>query len=415
MKRRLAFIVIPFLILLIALAGGFDLLWRFFVFLVAALLLSYLWAHLSIRGVYGQAEKSVSLCQVGKSFDEDFTVANRGRIPMPILKVREATDLPGYRNEINISLGSHGTHRWRRRVYCRRRGRYRIGALNFRTTDPLGFFAAERRIERNQEIIVYPATLELPLFQLSPQPEAGTSSRRWLATAAGPNASRVREYVSGDSLRHIHWHSTAHTGNLMVKEFDPDRARDTTLREIWIVLDMHRHPQLGEGDETTEEYGVTIAASLAKKYLDDGKWVGLIAEGDTSCLIPPDAGEAHLQDILRSLTLLKATGDTPIDRLLAASAERFEAGAAVIIIMPSVNPAIAASLGLIRSRQAKTVAILLDSFSFGGATSPANNARSLGAAGCNIYTVRQGMEIGPSLDSRRLSSQTVYTGGRVQP
>jgi uncharacterized protein (DUF58 family) len=415
MKRRLAFIVIPLLILLIALAGGFDLLWRFFVFLVAMLLLSYLWTHLSIRGVYGQAESSTSLCQVGQSFDEDFSVENRGRIPMPILRVREATDLPGYRNELGISLGGHGSHRWHRRVYCRRRGRYRIGALNFRTTDPFGFFSAERRIDRNQEILVYPATLELPLFQLSPQPEAGTGSRRWLATTAGPNASRVREYVSGDSLRHIHWHSTAHTGNLMVKEFDPDRSRDTTLREIWIVLDMNRNPQLGEGDETTEEYGVTIAASLAKKYLDDGKLVGLIAEGDTSCLIPPGAGEAHLQAILHSLTVLKATGDTPIDKLLAASAERFEAGAAVIVIMPSVNPPIAPSLGLIRSRQVRTVAILLDSFSFGGATSPANNPRSLGAAGCDFYTVRQGMEIGPALDSRRLASPKVYTGGRLQP
>lgn len=414
MKRRWAFIIIPLLILLAALAGGFDLVWRFFVFLVALLLLSYLWSHLSIRSIYGTAEKSASLCQVGQSFKEEFSIANRGRIPIPLLEVREATDLPGYRNELNISLGAHGAHHWRRQVYCQRRGRYRVGALSFRATDPLGLFPAERRIDRLQEIIVYPATLELPFFSLSPQPEAGADTRRWLASETGPDASRVREYVGGDSLRHIYWRSTAHTGNIMVKEFDPDRPRETTLREIWIVLDMHRQPQLADGDESTEEYGVTIAASLAKKYLDDGKRVGFITEGDTSCLIPPDAGEAHLQDILRHLTLLKATGDTPIDRLLAASAERFEAGTAVIVIMPSVNHPVAPSLGLIKSRQVRTVAILLDSFSFGGVTSPTNDPRRLGAAGGTVYTVRKGMEIGPALDSRRLSSQNIYTGGRAQ-
>jgi uncharacterized protein (DUF58 family) len=411
MKRRLAFILIPLLLLLVALGGGFDLVWRFFVFLVALLLLSYLWAHLSVRGVYGSAEKSTELCRVGEYFEADFTIANRGRFPIPLLQVNEITDLPGYRNEVGVSLGGHGEHRWHRRVFCRRRGRYRIGGLNFRATDPLGLFPVERRIDRRQEITVYPATLELPFFSLSPQPEGGAAARRWLASQASPNAASVREYVSGDSLRHIHWHTTAHTGNLMVREFDPDPPRDTTLREIWIVLDMQRHAQLGEGDETTEEYGVTIAASLAKKYLDGGKRVGLIAEGDTACLVPPEDGAGQLEAILRALTLVKATGSIPIDKLLEASAERFGAGAAAIIIMPSENPAIAAPLGQITGRQARAAVILLDSFSFGGAESAANNAHTLSTGGASVYTVRQGLAIEPSLDSRRLPSPRQLVGG----
>ncbi len=413
MKIRLALIIIPLLILAVALAGGFTLLWRFFIFLVVLLLLSYAWSRLSIRSIDGHIESLPSLCQVGEYFEEGFTLINRSKIPTPLIEARGETDMPGYRNTVAISLSSRSSHAWRTRVYCRRRGRYHIGALSVKVTDPLGFFPVERRIGKQQDITIYPATLELPFFQVSPQRGPGMRSRRWLANETSPNASRVREYVNGDSLRHIHWHTTAHTGNLMVREFDPDRSSYAAYKEIWIVLDMHRTSQLGEGDETTEEYGVTIAASLAKKYLDSGKQVGLIAAGSRSYLISPETGDGHLQYILRSLALLKATGEIPIDNLLASRAERFNAGSVVIIIMPSVNPGIAAVMRPVINRHVRVIVILLDSFSFGGGASPANNARSLGASGFGVYTVGQGMEIARALDSKSFSSRVQYTGGRV--
>jgi len=413
MKIRLAHIIIPLLILFVALAGGFTLLWRFFIFLVVVLLLSYFWSRLSIRFIDAHVEESPSLSQVGERFDEGFTVINRSKIFTHLIEVREDTDLPGYRNMVNMCLSSRASHAWRTEVYCRRRGRYSMGILQVKATDPLGFFPVERRIGTRQEIVIYPATLELPFFEALPQQGPGVGTRRWLASEAGPNASRVREYVSGDSLRHIHWHTTAHTGNLMVKEFDPDRSSYAIFREIWIVLDMHHTSQLGLGNETTEEYSVTIAASLAKKYLDSGKRVGLITAGDRSYLLSPETGDEYLQYLLRSLSLMKATGEMPIDKLLASRAEHFETGSAVIIIMPSVNPGIAAPMRPVINRHIRVSAILLDSFSFGGGTTPANDARSLSSSGLNVYTVRQGGDIARALDSRLTSSQTQYVGGRV--
>lgn len=412
MKIRLTLIVVPLLTLAVALAGGFTLLWRFFIFMVVVLLLSYLWSRLSMRGIDGHVENSPSFCQVGEQFEEEFTVINRSKIPTPLIEAWEDTDLPGYRNEVTFSLSSQSSHIWRTRAYCRRRGRYNIGALRVKATDPLGFFPVERRIGKWQEIVIYPATLELPFFQAPSRQEPGVGSRRWLASEASPNASRVREYVSGDSLRHIHWHTTAHTGSLMVREFDPDRS-NYNFREVWIVLDMHGTSQLGEGDETTEEYAITIAASLAKKYLDSGISVGLIAAGDRSYLLSPESGEGHLQYILRSLTLLKATGEVSIDNLLVSRAERFEAGSAVIIIMPSVNPGIAAVMRPVISRHVRVTAILLDSFSFGGGISPVNDAHNLSSSGFSVYTIRQGMEITRALDSRMPASQMQYVGEKA--
>ena len=411
MKSRWVYIFL-LIILFIALAGASALLWRFFVFISLVLLLSYVWSRLTARRIQCQVSKLPRFFQVGERFAVEYTLKNGSKIPSPLIELQEDTDFPGHRHKFSISLSSRSSYSWRREVYCRKRGRYGTGILKMRVTDPLGFFPAERRIGEYQEITVYPATLELPFFERTPRRGKGTGSPRWLDSEASTNASSVREYISGDSLRHIHWHTTAHTGNLMVREFDPDRT-GYGYNDIWLVLDMRRASQLGEGIETTEEYTVTIAASLAKKYLSAGKRVGLVAAGDRSFLLSPEAGEERLQHLLQSLALLKATGEVPINSLLDSRAEHFGAGSIVVIIMSSANPGIAVPLRYAIDRRARVIAILLDSFSFGGVNSPHNNPRSLKASGVSVYVVRQGMDISRALDSQLDSSRVQYIRGKI--
>jgi uncharacterized protein (DUF58 family) len=412
MKIRWLLYITPLFILVLALAGGFTLLWRFFIFLVVLLLLSRLWSRLSIRGITAQVKKTADRRQIGDYFEEEFTVTNSYRMPTPLVEVQEDTDLPGYQNKASFNLSSHGSHQWRTRLYCQRRGQYRVGALNVKVTDPLGFFVTAERLAGGQDIIVYPAPLELPYFQVIPRQEPGQNLRRWFASESGPNASRVREYVSGDSLRRIHWQTTAHIGKLVVKEFDPDRS-NFAFKEIWLVLDMFGAFRLGEGDETTEEYSITVAASLARKYIDSGKRVGLIASGDRPYMCLTGTGNSQLQNILRALALMKATGKIPVDNLLAFQAERFDTGSVVIVIMPSDNRGIAAPLRHAINRGVTVIAVLLDSLSFGGRTTAADTARGLMSAGFHVYVVRRGQDIPVALDSRWLSPFVPYVGERA--
>jgi uncharacterized protein (DUF58 family) len=412
MKHKWLVFVLPLLILVIAFAGGFTLLWRFFLFVVVLLSLSYLWMRLGSRGIGGRVEKVPDHGRVGEFFEEEFTVTRLSRVPAPFIEVSEDTDLPGYRNSISLNLASPGSYHWRARAYCRRRGAYRIGALTVRVSDPLGFFTSYQCIGVPREITVFPAALELPFFQVLPQQQPGESPRRWLVSELGPGVSRVREYVSGDSLRRIHWPTTAHTGRLVVKEFDPDRP-SYTFKNIWIVLDMYHASRLGEGDNSTDEYAITIAASLATQYIKGGKSVGLMASGDRPCLVLPGTGDEHLEDILRALAVMKAAGRVPIDELLASQAERFEAGSAIIVIMPSQDRPVAAPLRHAINRGLIANAILLDSRSFGGAAGPSLGARHLAAGGFRVYVVRRGQDIAAALDSRVFSPNLQFAGDRV--
>jgi uncharacterized protein (DUF58 family) len=394
MKTRLFLAITLGVALALALIGGLTLLWRFVVFAAVLLLPSYLWPRLSSRAIGVSVTGTPELGQVGGGFDVDFTVRNRGRLPTPLVEASEATDLPGYENAAVFSLGSRGQHAWHQRVSFRRRGRYTLGALDVRLADPLGLFPVVRRLGEPREVLVYPATLELPHFQASPQLAPGLNRRRWMASETGPGAARVREYASGDSLRHIHWPTTAHTGELMVKEFDPDRT-SYSFKNMWIVTDLCGGMSVGEGDETAEEYAVTIAASLARKYLDGGKHVGMIVSGKTPALFPPDSGERYLERLLRALALVKAGGDCSLGGRLAAEAERFDEGTGLIVIMPSHCPTVTVPLRRIADRGAVVNVILLDSASFGAPDGEARTgadriARGLVTVEIPAYIVRRG-------------------------
>jgi len=382
-------------------------LWRFFIFLVVLLLVMRVWSRLSVRGIRVEVRKTTGGRFIGDSLEEEFTIANNSRIPVALVEAREDTDLVGDKNKLSFNLAAHGSRKWQVRHLFRRRGQYRVGVLDVKSTDPLGLFPTNEYLGDLQYVTVYPVPLELPYFQVIPRQEPGQNLRRWFASESGPSASRVREYVSGDSLRHIHWHTTAHTGQLVVKEFDPDRSR-FAFREIWLVPDMAAETRAGEGDENTEEYSVTIAASLAKKYIESEKRVGLIASGERPSMCLANNGNRQLLDILHALALMKADGKVPIDDLLTFQSERFAAGSVVVVVMPSDNRNIVAPLRHAINRGVTVIVILLDSLSFGGKSAAAETARSLMSTGFHVYIVRRGQDIPSALDSRWLSPLMPY-------
>ncbi len=399
MKIRWFIPAIPLVLVFLALAGGFDVVWQVFLFVTVVFLLSLLWSLFSLHRVSARVPASRDRAQVGERYEQEFWLENSGAIPAPVVEAREQSNMPGYENLTTFSLLGRSPRRWRTTVECRKRGSYTMGPLKVTVSDPLGLFPASRDFGKPGQVLVYPRVHELPNFHVIPRQEAGRSQRRWMASEAGSGASKVREYTSGDSLRHVHWPTTAHSGRLMVKEFDPERAH-YTFRHVWIVLDMYARHLYGHGAETTEEYAVSAAASLAVKFIRDGKDVGLMAAGDRTVLHLPAGGGFQEERILRSLAVLRNTGNMPVVKLLAAEADHFESGSAVIVIMPAAQQDILTPLRRALNRSILLTVVLLDIASFGGPTFPEADARRFEGVGYSTYTIRRGQEITSALDSR---------------
>jgi len=399
MKARSIVFLVPAILLAVALLAGSTLVLRVFFLSVLVLLVSYLWTLFGTRGVAATTETPPEHRQVGERFRQKVTVSNNSRIPKPWLRVTEVSNMPGHWESALITLTPWSSRTWESTVQCQRRGLYHLGEVMITATDPFGLFSRESTVGESHDILVYPATVDLPLFKASSFSDFGHGSGYQSIGLISPNASSVREFSSGDSLNHIHWPSAAHTGKLMVKVFDADRSYNSS-KTVWIVLDMHTLPHRGVGEETTEEYAVTIAASLARKHVDGGMRVGLVMEGDVTVVIPPDRGDDHLWRILEALALAKATGDTPVGQLITDQAEYLRGNSVVIVITPSVTAGLVDALRQLHNRVDSIVTVLLDPESFGGEVGVAMAARNLSTTGVQAYVVRQGDELARALDHR---------------
>jgi uncharacterized protein (DUF58 family) len=400
MKIRWIIFIVPLVLLLVALVSGADLVLRLFFVSLLALLIGYLWTLFGLRGIRARMGDLPDRCQVGEEFEEKVTVLNNSRIPKLFLTMRENTDWPGHHSISALNLPPVGSFLWQRDVQCRRRGKYILGSLTATVTDPFGLFSRQRELGEPHSILVYPATLELPFFTLSSSAtdfDYGSSHRS--ISRISPEASSVREFTTGDSLSHIHWRSTAHTGKLMVKTFDAEHSRNGS-KSVWVLPDMDRAANVGEGGESTEEYGVTIAASLAMKYLDRGVPVGLAASGDQRFLFPADRGEVHFRRLLEALALMKATGEVTVDRVISEASDLFKGNSAVIIITASATEKLTSAVRHLQNRGNSAVVVLLDSASFGSTVSSLNLVRSLSIAGVPVYLVKKGDDLARALDGR---------------
>lgn len=399
MKVRWVILVVPLALLGVALLAGSALVLRLFFVSVLVPLVSYAWAVIGARGVTVVSGMPPEHCQVGDRFEQEVHITNRSRLPKLWLKLEEGTDMPGQHDSEILNMPPWGEHRWRSGHVCRRRGLYTLGTVVATATDPFGLFSRQRTLGEPSTMLVYPATLELPLFKSSSYNEFGYGSGYQSISHISPNASSVREFASGDSLNHIHWPSTAHSRKLMVKMFDADRSSDGS-KVVWIVLDMQAAPQVGEGQHGTEEQAVTIAASLARKHLEKGMQVGLAAHGDEEHLIVPGRGEEHMWLLLKSLALMKATGQVPVGRLVSDHINRLRGNSIVIIVTPSITGELFDACRQLRNRADSVVTILLDPASFGGGASATAAAQNLSGTGIQVYVVRMGDELARALDHR---------------
>jgi uncharacterized protein (DUF58 family) len=392
--QRSLVIVVVLLILCVgfALATGFWLLYRLAYVLLAAIPLCYIWARLNLIGLNVTVQRLVDRAQVGQLTDERITVRNTSFLPKIWLEVDDPSTLPGRRAGRVISLPGKSFRTWRSQTLLTRRGVYSVGPLSVSSGDPFGLFRGTRRFGVPSSIIVYPPFYDLPHFTVPPANLPGEGRFRKRTHYVTPNAAGVREYVPGDSFNRIHWRSTARMGKLMVKDFELDPASD-----IWIVLDLQRSAQAGSGDDSTEEYGVKVAASVARHFLNQNRNVGLILYGERLEIVEAERGGQQLTRILEALAVARAVSEVRLADLLNVEGRRFGRHTTLVVVTPSVDDRWVLSLLQLTGRGVKVAAVLIEPSTFGGSGNALLVVGALAAADIWTYLVKRGEDISTAL------------------
>jgi uncharacterized protein (DUF58 family) len=424
MRRIWGILLILFLSWAFALQTGRPLAYNLAYLVTAIIVLSYLWAWANVSWVQVGRHTRGRRSQVGKLAEEQFEVSNRSILPKLWLEVRDHSTLPGHHaGRVLSNLGGRRQQRWMVRTYCQQRGRFRLGPMTFSSGDPLGLFHLQRQLPATSTMIVYPATVDIPAFAPSAGYLPGGEAMRRRTHYITTNVSGTRDYAPGDSFSRIHWRTTARTGRLMVKEFELDPTAD-----VWLFLDMDSDihvtaPWVSEMERrgpavlwkereklelipSTEEYAVTVAASLSKYFLTRQRAVGLIAHSRQREVIQADRGERQLNKILETLAVIEARGRIPISQVVAAEGRHLSRNTTLIIITPSTATAWVASLRDLRRRGVQGVAVLLAADSFGPAESWEATQAELIASGLLTYLVRRDDALAAALSQRAGAPKT---------
>lgn len=258
------------------------------------------------------------------------------------------------------------------------RGRYRVGPLSMRLTDPFGLVERTRSFSSVSEVIVLPTVESLPDISLpggwDSAHQAGSSS----IGSHGSDDASIRGYRYGDDLRKVHWRSTARLGSMMVRQEErPWHGRTTVLLDTRAGAHRRLPPRTGDatdgdgdGQSHTDidrrpadsfEWAVSATASIATHLSSKGRALDVVV-GATRLSAPRPGA------LLDQLAVVEAADDIPISESLAL-ADSAGQESTVIALFGSLDER---SLQMVISRHraaGSALALLIDPPSFPGRSS----------------------------------------------
>ncbi len=374
---------------------------------------SWIWSTFSLRGIQFVRTARTLRAQVGQIFEERFEIINQSRLFRLWLEVRNESSLPeSGGSQVLTLIGSRQRRIYWSQTLLSTRGVFPLGPTVMASGDIFGLFPSKRSIPAQDTLIVYPLIWDIRTF---PNPAGllpGGEALRRRTHQITPNASGVREYYPGDALNRNNWVSTARRGRLMDKEFELD-----PLAEVWLFLDMARFGQAAlpytpaqfnilnywrkpvkvSLPPSTEEYAISIAASLGRHFLSKGRAVGLVSGGQQLTLLSPDRGGRQLGKILEGLAVLHAQGELPLQALVESQTRHITRGNIIVLITPTVLTEFVYLVEYLLRRGLRPVAVLLDAASFGGSPGTDGLIERVRALGVPARKISNGADLSADL------------------
>jgi uncharacterized protein (DUF58 family) len=195
------------------------------------------------------------------------------------------------------------------------RGRYPIAGTQVLLEDAFGLVGGLTPVDAPGSILVHPRLVELDRLFSETGSRTQDGKRLLLRRPSGFDLHSVRDYEQGESLRRVHWPSTAKRGQLMVKDLE-DSPRD----EVLVVLDADAAFAQGTPPDSSFEMSVSAAGSILKAHVRRGRRAGLVVNSVEPRYQPVHTLEGDWSLALEVLAFVEPDGRNPVAALLVEGA-----------------------------------------------------------------------------------------------
>jgi uncharacterized protein (DUF58 family) len=295
--------------------------------------------------------------------------------------------------EVELRSRGRGRHAGSYRLHDVPRGRHGFAPVRLTITDPFELAEAELSLDERQALVVYPRLTELDrlFFDGGAGPEHGR--RLLLRRPVGFELHSVREYQQGESLRRVHWPSTARRGALMVKELE-DSPRD----EVAVLLDGDAAAVVGSPPDSSFDTAVRVAGSILLAQLRRGRRCVLALNTANREVQTVSSDGPEWQRVLELLAAAEPDASRPAGVLLESGVSPATRSLELVVVTSRIEPALVNRLlGRALTRRAAAL-VHVDAGSFAGRPHrPEPALLRLQAAGVPIAVVRQGDDLAVAL------------------
>jgi len=328
-------------------------------------LLGKLWSRQAMRAIRHRRALPSNRAFLGEVLQAELEIVNAGGVPLPWVRVRDT--LPA---ELHLSssyhrvmsLLSHERITLGYQLHCRRRGYYQLGPLFVWAGDLFGVAQEMKRQEELEPLTVYPKIVSLRHIALPSQSPFGELRSRQRIFEDPTRVIGVRDYTSGDSLRHINWKTSANVGRLQVKKYEPAISLETAL---FLNLNGEEYDIRTKADAS--ELAIVIASSIANHLIEKRQAVALatngldpLAQEVRAVSLPPRKGRGHLMKVLEVLARVEARPTFPFTELLRRESVILSWGTTAIVITPRETEELFTALLQLRRQGFHVVLIILE-------------------------------------------------------
>lgn len=308
---------------------------------IGAFVLGGWWSRRTLEQVEAQREIN-SHAFLGETVKIDLQVHNTGWMPAPWISLRDSLPLAlgGIEPFQQVTgVGAREKMSFEYTIEARKRGYYPVGPLFISTGDLFGLNESVEKQLPAQYLTVYPKIVPLSNVKIPSRSPQGTMRHHQPLFEDPTRVFGKRPYVAGDSLRRVDWKSSATTGALQVKLFEPSIALETL---IFLNLNSDDYNFHGRIDST--ELAIVIASSLAAWVIEKRQSAGLKINGKDPLAgngLPPfwpaRKGKGHLMRMLETLARVEMTSESSLAALIQRERYHLPWGTTLMVITGQVQ------------------------------------------------------------------------------
>jgi uncharacterized protein (DUF58 family) len=328
--------------------------------LIATLLACRFQAWLSVRGLRFERVAPEAV-HVGELVTVEITVWSEYKIRRPLVAILDSLpsklDLLDRSPSLPVAPAFDLPVRTQYQFRAMRRGKFRWSGLNVVGTDALGLITMRLHYTTSPaEMTVFarpiPVSIDIPMAAGWGISEAESGNSR----GAGLEPRGIREYSSGDSLRHVHWRSSARSQKLQVKEFEAGSHAVAAF-----VLQRTKNTDLGMGPETSLDLMCGHVTYLSDLFMRQGvrvEFPGL--EGGKS---QGSTGE-RMSQIEEMLSSIDADSDDNMGTQILRAESDIPPGSSVFFLAAVADPSLVPAIAELVQKGIQVVGLVYDAALF---------------------------------------------------